>query len=133
MTTTITREKHAAVTRDVEQALASVFEKHGLDLRIKGGTYGPSYAIKIEGILRAEDDGAAFNPNSPEAQYLAQFAEVYGLPADALGREFTSRGRRFVVTGLNTRARRMPIQAKCLDDDRNYKFEAEAVARALSA
>lgn len=127
----VTRAQARQITADVEQALADVFAKHGLDLRIKSSKYGLCYAVSVEGIVAAPE-GAEFNPNTREAQAYVELADLYGLPADGLGRKFTMGGHEYTVVGINDRARSMPVLAQRADGKR-YKMPEDAVARALAA
>lgn len=127
----VTRAQARQITADVEQALADVFAKHGLDLKIKSSKYGLCYAVSVEGVIAAPE-GAEFNPNSREAQEYAANAVYYDLPADGLGRTFTMGTHDYMVVGLNLRARSMPVIAKRADG-KLFKMPTDAVARALAA
>ena len=48
---------------------------------------------------------------------------LYGLPKDAFGKVFTSRGTAFRVTGINTRRPKFPVSAVRVSDERGFKFK----------
>lgn len=128
----ITRQQHTQITREIQSALADVFEQHGLVLRTKSGKYGPAYVLTIEGIPAA-DDGDTVNKNAPEALAYTEAAAFYGLPADGLGREFIVNGDTFVITGLNERAPKMPVQGTRVSDGKRFKFSPGTVIGGLAA
>ena len=56
---------------------------------------------------------------------------MFGFQPTDLGRTFRQNGDRFRITGLNTNARRMPIQADRLSDGKRFKFSADGLAARL--
>jgi hypothetical protein len=126
----ISKDQCKAIDADVRAALASVMEKHGLEMTKTSSAYGMSYGFKFDAVPQAED-GATYNPNSPEAQTYEILAESYGLPADGLGKTVRMMGKTFTIIGLNHRAPKFPVLARCEEDGRNYKLSAPSVVRNL--
>jgi hypothetical protein len=122
---TVNRAAAIAVTKDIEAAVAAVLAKHGLSAGRVSTRYGESYKVSIE--------ATAIGAPAPEASDWMRYATGFGLPADALGGTFTSNGRTFRITGLNLRARRMPVLACEVRSGKAYKFAIESVLRALPA
>lgn len=56
---------------------------------------------------------------------------LYGLEKTDLGKKFVTPEGEYKITGLNTRAHRMPVLATRLNDGKLYKFSEEHVKRAL--
>ena len=114
--------------QECEEALKAVAEKHGLNVVRKGGRYGFTDAVLKFEFTVLNDDGTV---NTPERQAFLDFAESYGLKVDDLDMVFISRGTKYVVSGLNTRARKFPISALRLHDKARFKFPAHTVKNNL--
>ena len=95
----------------IDDALKDLGDELGVVFQTGNGSYdGSTGHFKLE-IKTIGENGEAVNPN---AKTFQTYARMYGLSPDDLGRQFTSRGKTFEITGLNTRARRFPIQANAL-------------------
>lgn len=109
-------------------ALEAVAAEFGVAIEYKGGSYDSgSCIIKFE----FADIGEGGIVKTREATDFQRHATSYGLEASDLGREFTSNSHTFTITGLKTRARKMPIMATKNADGRNYKFSADRIATLL--
>lgn len=127
MTQLTTMDKAAAnaLGEATREALEAVAERFGVTAKLGGGKYDPfggTYAPKIEYAIPAIADKAA-----------EQDAQLYGLPEGSIGKTFTAKGRTFKVTGINPRARSMPVEAVEVATGKSYKFKVEGVKRALAA
>jgi hypothetical protein len=108
---------------DLLQPLAA---ERGMRLMPQRGTFSATtYLFKVE-FAEIGEDGIV---ETGEAQAFRLMASLYGLQPEWLGREFLHGGRTFKVTGLNAKAKRMPVTAE--SEGREYKFAAPAVAKAL--
>lgn len=106
----------------LQAALQPVAEQFGLTVEIRGGTFdAQSFKPKIE-----------FKTADADEQDFRTYADMYGLDPDDFGREFTSQGKRFKVSGLAHRSRVRPILCTEISIDRVYKFTVEGVKLALS-
>lgn len=104
------------------QALQAVADEFGVKLDRKGGSYSSTSLItKFE----FADEGA------DQAEFDA-LCHVVGLTPEHFGKEFVSQGKRFVVTGINLRARKYPVTADCISDGKSYKFTADSVQRKVA-
>lgn len=113
---------------DLESHLFMLEEKFGLKIDIGKMTYsGTSVRMSIEAALVAEN-GLTLNR---KAKDFEQLASLYGFEPDDLGKTFKSGGKEYRITGLNSRAGKMPVLAECLADGRGYKFAEAGVLRAL--
>jgi hypothetical protein len=61
-----------------------------------------------------------------EVQDFRQYADMFGLKPDDLGRTLLDRGRRFTIVGLLLRSRSYPVLAEN-DSGTRYKFPFETV------
>ena len=59
------------------------------------------------------------------------YATSYGFKLDDLGREFTSRGVRYKITGIEPSRPKYPISAERVHDKRAFKFGASTVKMGL--
>ena len=103
----------------VSDALKKVGEAFGVEFKVGGGHFNPThYACRL--------DVAIAGTEPQEAQDFRQYADVFGLKPDDLGRTFLDRGRRFTIVGLLPRSRSYPILAQN-DRGTRYKFSVETV------
>lgn len=122
------RQTVKTIGEEIAAAAAAVAAKHGVTIEYAGGSFDPSGVATIKvrvGLIAA--DGTV---RTKEMIALNDLGTAYGLPADAAGRTFTASGRTFTVTGLNPRARKMPVIAKDANG-KSFKFAVATVARAL--
>jgi len=117
----IDRKTAILITNEMEAAIAPVLAKYGLDRDRTATAYGDIYKVTFTAHLAGED---------PAVKNYGLYADAYGLPADSLGTVITSRGQKYVVTGLNPRAKTMPILCKG-EDGRTYKFPIASLKRVL--
>ena len=111
-------------------ACASVAARHGLKAEALGITamnlrWNFDFGVRVS-IPRA--DGTTIQP---ERLLFEVLAPEYGLQPEDFGREFSSHGERFRITGLNLRRPRFPVSAVRIPDGKGYKFTAEDVAALL--
>lgn len=109
---------------DIQEALNSVAEKHGLKIDTGSCTYnlGQGFTMKIEASL-INEDGTVM---SKEAKTFLQFAHLLGMPEDLLGQTFVQRGEEYTLKGYNPRARKFPFLADNAKGE-TYKFTEEAI------
>ena len=70
-------------------------------------------------------------PHAPREQVFAQVAEHYGLKPGDLGREFSVRGERFRIIGIDPRRSKYPIAAERISNSGLYKFPSDEVIKQL--
>ena len=68
---------------------------------------------------------------SSRSMLFEVLAPEYGLRPEDFGREFSSRGERFRINGIDPRRPRYPVSAVRIPDGKAYKFTAENVAALL--
>lgn len=130
--TTIKHFDRAACKRFQAAALAAleqVAKDHGVTIQDGAGRFDAgSFTMKFVASTIGEDGKA----NDPARTAFGLLATRYGLEASDLDREFSSRGERYRITGLNTKARKMPIQAVRVRDGARFKFAPDIVKMHLS-
>jgi hypothetical protein len=115
------------VAHDAEEALRAVAEKHGLVFSRKSGSFSAT-TLTVHGEFSVvSQDGTA---QTPEVTAFRQFATMYGLSPEDLGKEFEVRGRTFELTGLGSGSK-YPLLAKEVGTSKVFKFEAHTVAAKL--
>jgi len=127
----ITRSMVKQLRRDCEEALQAVAERHGLQLRQrKSVTFAPDKCpVPLEFVVvHTTEEGDEI---TPEARTFQQRAMVYGLEPDWLHQSFDLNGTRVKITGLNTRARKYPVQVRA-EDGKRYKVPANTVKACMA-
>lgn len=122
---TMSKEHVTEIGHQVVEELQAYAEERGLLIERAGGSYDPgvgTFTLKLSIRL----------PGSEQKEW-ERWAELYDLPVDGFGREFSNGAERFRIAGFNPKAKRMPVIAEKLSDGRTYKFATAAVKRALTA
>ena len=115
--------------KDISAEAQRVLREHfGDDFRVtsKNGTFeGNCFSFKIE-FLEKQTDGTVVEKI---AQDFKEYARVYGLQPDDLGKTFVFRGKTFKIIGLNIRSRKRPIVVENSITKKQFIFEAPIVAK----
>lgn len=118
---TITLDGANALTREAEDALKAVCEKHGLIVDVSPGTYtDTNLSFKVNVAVKTESGAPAD---------FERTARVLHLPANCYGAEFMVRGKTYTITGINLRRRKYPVSAT--HDGKPYKFTASSIRASL--
>lgn len=117
---------------EIFAAMQAIASKHGLTVDRKGGRFDaneftPKYTFGIIGDA-ADDTGIT---QAARAKW-DQYAVMFGLQKDWLGKSFGSRTKTMTVVGINPRA---PANCVMLRDQNNKGFKAPAdyIKRQLGA
>ena len=109
----------------LKQALEEFGEKENLVVDLGSATFGNSNVTFKLNLNEVSGDGSVL---TREAVAFQRAARLYGLQPEDLGRVFRSpSGKRFKITGLNTRAHKYPIQAEEVGTGKRFKFPSHAV------
>lgn len=93
-TTVITRALLAQLKTEIDAAIKTVGDRHGIDLKAGNASFSDSnFALKIEGVVKGGETG--------EAQTFLRNATRFGLSNDDLGKTIKLRGRGYTITGMN--------------------------------
>jgi len=117
------------IVKDIEKALAAVGQKHGVVIQYGRGKYsnGPTGSVTLE-LAAIADDGTVVTRERKE--YL-DYGRMYDLKPEWLDRQFTSRGEKYVVLGLDSARRKFPIVCRRVEDSVNVYFTVPAVIALL--
>lgn len=113
----------------INQALASLEQELGVKLSAANITFdadGKTAAIKLEAV--ATDQGEV---ESRYAKDYKQFAAMFKLPADGIGRTFLSRDIPYIIVGLDIKRRKNPVIAEHGITKKQYIFPVSTVKFAL--
>ena len=112
-----------AIRASLNEAIKAVEDEHGVQFKLGKMSYSTdNFTMKTECLLKKEDGTV----ETKEAKAWTLLAEHYELPSDGLGKSFMSQGKKFTITGLNTKAPKYPVQASC-SDGRSYKFPVDRI------
>lgn len=99
----------------------------GLKINVGNASFrDTSVTFKVE-VATADEDGVI---RDKAASDFKMYASMYDLEPTDLGREFSSGGYRYTLTGINPRATRFPINAR-RQDGKRFKMPAGTVKLAL--
>ena len=128
MITTFTKPVCKMLQTDIESALLSVAEKHGVEIGTASGSFRKNqFFLKLE-INAKGDDGEFFNQAKSDFEMMAT---AYGLKPDDLGRNFIHDGKSFSITGLTPKRQKYPINVTRYDG-KKFKFPTSLVVSLLA-
>jgi len=111
-------------------ACAKIAAEHGLV--IEGSKWRPQTSgLAFETGFRVSVPGREGEERKREKEIFALAAEHIGLKATDFEREFTLRGERFRVTGIDPRRPKYPISAERISDRQACKFPLDEVVKLL--
>lgn len=111
------------------ETMLTDFEEHfGVQASIGRISYTNNNCKMSLSVAEVKEDGTVA---TKEVETFKRFATNYGLSPELLGREFECGGHTFVVTGMNTRARKFPIQGVRKSDGARFKFPVVQIQRAF--
>jgi len=114
------------VQREISEAVDIILARHKLKRKVTRASY-------TEGTLRITINANSTDPaHDPKIADWKRYAAAFGLPADGLGRTFTSRGQAWKIVGLDAGRRRYPVIAEPVTGGKAMLFTAEGVVSALS-
>lgn len=118
------------ISADISKALESVGVKYGIKIENGRCQYSDNnFTMKLE-ASRVNSDGTV---ETKEVSDFKKNCQHYGLKISDLGKTFVSNGQTYVLSGLNTRAKSMPIMGHRLGDPKaQYKFRESVVAKIKS-
>lgn len=117
------------LTDEINAALAPLAQRHGITLRVGGGSFGEAYASLRVDVATIGQQG---QPNTRESLALGALGALYGLEGVQVGTVLVMQGDRFVVTGLNAKARKAPVCLRRERDGKEFKATVEMAKAALA-
>jgi len=109
---TITRKAVSQIVDDINNALKTVSEKHGINLKAGRATYSDdSVVVKVEGFVVNDVQGSVgIEPGDEKFVVgLKELGSLYGLTPAHYGREFVVNGEKCTFVGINPKARKTPF------------------------
>ena len=121
---TFDRSNLRLLTADIQTALKSVADNYGISLTYKSSRFSASnVTIKLEGAIV----GAGGVVETKERKDWKVYAEMFGLKSAWLDEAFVHGGDQFVICGLATRKSKYPVLAKCIKNNKTFKFPMDTV------
>lgn len=112
----------------MEQILSQLETEFGVKVALGNASFMPTnVTFKFDMTIKSQNGEV----ETKEQTYFKQYANIYGLDPSDLGKQFSSQGYQYTITGLNPRAKRMPILAT-RSGGQSFKFTAFAVKEGLS-
>jgi len=119
--TKITKTTLVTLRAELNDALATVLEKHGLSATLGNMRYGDThFHCKLEVSCGSSDE--------TDRNEFARHAFAYGLTGDDYGKSFTHDGKSFRIVGFKPRSPKFPIIAENMDGKR-FKFQASVLTK----
>lgn len=115
---------------DLDAALATVGQKHGVTLKGMNATYdreGTKATLKVE--IRAILSGQVVDP---KVTAFNRYCTLYGLKPTDLGATLRMRGDLLKITGLDTNRKKYPVYCENIRTGATKLYVAEDVVRALA-
>jgi hypothetical protein len=106
--------------KEIEEAVASIAEKHGVDISYGGGRYDVlSATLKLKISARTSD-------GKTKAQVdFENYAKLYDLDPSLLGQTVKMRNRHYKIVGLNPRCTKNAVSLERVPDGRGFKCSPE--------
>ena len=128
--TKIDRKTANDISKATEAALKAVAEQFGINVSINGGKFDPqagTFAPKVEFSV----EGADRYEWETTVHLIRSNWRNQWLHKDDFVAVITLQGKKYELVGINLRAPKFPINAKCLTDGKIYKLTEAGVRRAM--
>ncbi len=123
----ITKLSRATLTQlrdDINRAFKDIENKYGVQIKTAGARFTATEAnFKVQ-INTIDANGVV---ETSERSRFTTLAHNYDLEPEWLDQEFMHQGIRYKILGLNTRAKRYPVQVLRMDSKTAYKFPSKLV------
>lgn len=122
------KRKVRRVRDELQELLNQYARDTGMSVRVGNGRYcDKNVTFRLE-VAETAEDGTVLDK---EARDFQRLAHQYGFKAEDLGRQFTSRGDCFEITGLRIRAPKLPISVTRVTDGKQFVMPPEIVRHGL--
>ncbi len=122
MTTKITPALLKALRPEIEHAILTVMDDHGLSAELGNASYSADKATFKLNIVTGDGSEA-------KEKEWNMYARMFDLPENLIGKSFKNKGRTFTIVGIAPRSRKFPVLVE-RDDGREFKFKTSAAMRA---
>jgi hypothetical protein len=109
---------------EVEQALKSVAEKYGINISCGSISYTSSNIKMTVNALQKEVDGISYAQSEFNKTCI-----WYGLKPEDYNKEVEFQGEKFIITGINPKASKMPINITKVSNGKQYKVRVDMIKR----
>ena len=118
-----TRAKVKTLRADIDKALAAIEKKHGVEFNLGTIRFSDTDFRGTLKCVSADKDAGR--------KMFERDAFRIGLKRDAYGKTFTHVGRDYRVVGVNTRAKKYPVNVEDVASGGTYKMAAAALPQSL--
>lgn len=127
-TTSFDKQNLKLIRADLDKSLKEVAEKWGLtSLKAGNISFSPAeFTTKIKATLPPTVESA-----KQDEKKVKSLLSIFGLP-DSFGKTISLQGKRFIISGINTRSRKSPIEIKDING-KGFRISVETAERALKA
>lgn len=109
---------------DFSSAVKELEKKYGVSIELGSITYT---ANDFHAKMEVKKNVVEGNISYDQAEF-EKYCMIFGLTKDFYGKKFSMNGKTFTVSGINTKAHKMPVLATC-DDGKTYKFASDTVKK----
>lgn len=107
--------------RDIERALYEIEKKYNVSVSLGTISYDDvGFRVTLTGKVKDAGNGKS----GAQIEY-EMYANKFGIDPASFGKSFICKGEKYIITGINPKARTMPILAKD-SAGRPYKFTVAA-------
>jgi hypothetical protein len=126
--TIFNRSTCRVIAVEMEAALQTIADKHGVSLKYKGGSFTDNtYLTRFEMCVKAVDGSTV----AVETHDFALYAESYGFKKTDINREFEVNGTTYILEGIKPRSRKYSVIGRSKLTGGRYKFTPLCVQRSF--
>ena len=128
--TGFTKKNIAEIHEEMLQALQGVAKKYGIVIEKNGGVMSPyKSTVKFDMVASVGDDGISAGQRNFE-----RYSELFNdIDPRWFGKIFTVNGIEYKIVGINSKARKHPLELERVNDGATMKCSADYAKRYLSA
>lgn len=119
--------------KEAEQTLKALAEKHGVSVRVKGGTFSPLSFRQTFEFVASQTDEKTGQTLTPETESFMHNCVFLGLTEQDLWQKFIYRNEVYRLIGLNPRRGKYPLSIERLADGKKFRFPVDAYKSAPKA
>jgi len=103
----------------INKRLFDIEQEFGVSMRVGNVSYADLKAtFKVEAVISSID---------VRKIDFEKYCKLYNLSASDYGRKFLVNNSEYIISGINVKARKLPIIAKKISDNKEYIFTASDV------
>ncbi len=110
----------------LDAALAALGRELGLQIKARNASYNSSHT-NCTFKLELATIGESGEVETKEAAAYRELHQLYGLPADGLGRMVPFNGEHFTIMGLLPKSDKYPLLARRATDGKQFKLPKRAL------